>query len=593
MRTGNTYPQSRRPDLGRALAMSALVVGLVGAVLGFGATTSAVGAAPTWTKVHNFAGSYLRNVRFPTYSVGYAVGGANWYTDGLTKVAKTTDGGQTWTDQTLNDYAGWAKGLDCKDANTCFFSGNYAKLVRTTDGGTTWQKALVLPFNNGTYQGYLHSVTLTGDGNGLLAGATCYDPDTPGTANFARSLDGLQGNFTATGLAATNHYYCPVMGDIACPTAGTCYAAPSNAQVIRTTDNGNTWTFIPAQYWVPDEWYGVSCTDANTCWAAGARKTKIGTDPSGENIYSKAAILEFTQNGGASWTYQLSNVSNVRFWDIKMLDRTHGYAVGCDAGSYDFADRCLNGKGVVYRTDNGTTWTRMADFGAAELTGVEVRGLDDIFVVDFAGGIWHYYDAQVTATPTATNTPAGPPATATATSTPANTATPTTVPPTATRTATATNTAIPPTATATATRTATPTNTAIPPTATTTATSTNTPTETPGPANISGIAWHDDDGNGARNSSEAGLAGVKIELVRDGQIVAETVTGADGSYAFPELAGGSYTVLGEGAGWPVFASTPKEVTVTVSAGQSANVDFGAWNGWRVWLPIWLGGGALH
>jgi photosystem II stability/assembly factor-like uncharacterized protein len=331
----------------------------------------------------------------------------------LTKVAKTTDGGRTWSTQTLEDYAGWAKGLDCKDANTCFFGGNYAKLVRTTDGGSTWSKALIQPFNNGTYSGYLHALTLTGQGNSLLAGATCYDPDTPGTANFTRSLDGLAApGFSATGLAATNHYYCPVMGDIACPTPGVCYAAPSNAQVIRTTDNGDTWTYIPAQYWVREEWYGISCVDRDSCWAAGARKTKIGTDPSGEGIYRKDAIIEYTQDGGNNWYYQAVDVANVRFWDVKMFDRTHGYAVGCEANSYDYADRCINGRGVVYRTDNGVSWTRMADFGAAELMGVEVRGLDDIFVVDFAGSIWHYFveptptpSPTVTLTPTATLTP--------------------------------------------------------------------------------------------------------------------------------------------------------------------------------------------
>ncbi|MDP2990718.1 MAG: hypothetical protein Q8O57_09170, partial [Kiritimatiellota bacterium] len=156
------------------------------------------------------------------------------------------------------------------------------------------------------------------------------------------------------------HYYCPVMGDIACPEPGVCYAAPSNAQVIRTTDNGATWGDIPAQYWSPRSWYGVSCTDRNTCWAAGASRS--GGIPYG--------VIETTTDGGNTWIDQLNNQINVRFWDIKMADRYNGFAVGCD-GAYDSDDRCT-GQGVVYRTLYGSAWTRMATFTNSDVTNVAV-----------------------------------------------------------------------------------------------------------------------------------------------------------------------------------------------------------------------------
>ena len=99
---------------------------------------SVAAAAGTWTKVYSNPGSFWRAVRFPTPNVGYAVGGPDWSTAGPSRVAKTTDGGQTWVTHFRTGFNGWLKGLDCKDANTCFAVGQFAKFLRTTDGGTTW-----------------------------------------------------------------------------------------------------------------------------------------------------------------------------------------------------------------------------------------------------------------------------------------------------------------------------------------------------------------------------------------------------------------------------------------------------------------------
>ena len=345
-------------------------------------------AAGAWTKVYSYPATHWRMIRFPTQNVGYAVGGADWYTDGPSSVAKTTDGGQTWSIQLLTGFPDWLKGLDCKDANTCFASGNYAKLLRTTDGGATWVKGDMVPFNGRLYVGYIHSAAWTGKDNVVLGGGTCYDPAEPGTANFLRSPDGLAApKFYIYGRAATDHYYCPVFGDISCPSPGVCYAAPHSAQVIKTTDNGLTWSYVPTNYWRKEEWYGISCTDNNTCWAAGKDHDWSTWDPLG--------IIEVTRDGGATWTNQLSLIPGIRFWDIRMADATHGYAVGCQ-GTYDDTEHCT-GNGVVYRTGDGTNWALMRTF-SGDLTGVDVRGVDDIFVSAWNGDIWHYTSAPTAVT---------------------------------------------------------------------------------------------------------------------------------------------------------------------------------------------------
>ncbi|QSB17445.1 ABC transporter permease subunit [Natronosporangium hydrolyticum] len=68
----------------------------------------------------------------------------------------------------------------------------------------------------------------------------------------------------------------------------------------------------------------------------------------------------------------------------------------------------------------------------------------------------------------------------------------------------------------------------------------------PGPG-VSGLVWRDflrggEGTDGAVDPGEYGLPGVSVEALQGGTVVAETVTGADGSFAFPELAGGGYTV---------------------------------------------------
>ncbi|MDD4447611.1 MAG: SdrD B-like domain-containing protein, partial [Methanothrix sp.] len=57
-----------------------------------------------------------------------------------------------------------------------------------------------------------------------------------------------------------------------------------------------------------------------------------------------------------------------------------------------------------------------------------------------------------------------------------------------------------------------------------------------------GMKFEDLNGNGARDEGEPGLAGWTINLKSGDTIVATTTTGADGAYAFTEIAPGTYTV---------------------------------------------------
>lgn len=59
---------------------------------------------------------------------------------------------------------------------------------------------------------------------------------------------------------------------------------------------------------------------------------------------------------------------------------------------------------------------------------------------------------------------------------------------------------------------------------------------------ITDTIWSDTDNDGVKDAGEVGLAGVTVNLRANGGIIATAVTGADGSFTFPGLANGSYTL---------------------------------------------------
>ena len=62
------------------------------------------------------------------------------------------------------------------------------------------------------------------------------------------------------------------------------------------------------------------------------------------------------------------------------------------------------------------------------------------------------------------------------------------------------------------------------------------------PGRLGDFAWLDLDGNGLQDFGEGGIPGVKVELLRGGETVAETVTDQYGYYLFTEVYPAAYTL---------------------------------------------------
>jgi hypothetical protein len=226
-------------------------------------------------------------------------------------IAETTDGGKTWTDMTPASLPfSWAlTSIDCVSATTCWVAGFDSTgvapgitpvLGETTNGGANWTWFTNLPAitqydPNGTYA--LDAISCTSALACVAAGGLDYSDGlaqvistTDGGETWTRSSDptltGLQEIF---GLSCLN-------GSDGLPVCYAAAAATSAAGpvVISSADGGATWSGMET-YDNTGWMYSIACPDASHCWATGAGTT-VG--------------LVGTADGGSSWTAATSDTSN-------------------------------------------------------------------------------------------------------------------------------------------------------------------------------------------------------------------------------------------------------------------------------------------
>jgi hypothetical protein len=255
-------------------------------------------------------------------------------------VAKTINGGLTWTDVTPASWATatwWPNSIDCVSAKTCWLAGIDGKgvsqqdpaVAKTTDGGATWTTFTNLPTftssdRHGTYQ--LSAIScisalscVAGGGLNEFDGTATVISTTDGGVNWSRSADPA-----LAGLQQVMSLSC-LRGASGIPTCAAAGAAPKAAGpiVISSQDGGATWA--GAQTFDNTGWFSsISCVNVTHCWATGA-----GT----------SVALAGTSDGGASWS-----------------------SVTADTTNEDGRVSCLSVRVCVATTDNGL-WVTSDDGG--------------------------------------------------------------------------------------------------------------------------------------------------------------------------------------------------------------------------------------
>jgi hypothetical protein len=373
-----------------------LIVALAAASGGIllAAPSAAQPEAPTltWTQVHNAPGVFWYTIDFPTPLVGYALGGPDWNSAtngaGPVTLAKTTDGGQTWTNIAVPNTNRFMRGLACIDANRCWIIGaGSPRILYTANGGATWATGTIV---NSVWTGWLWSAGYSGVGTTIFAGTTGYADEPGRRANVLRATDGV--NFFGVVANDPREF---VIYDFSCPSPGVCYTAAKNTSFF-TSNDGASWTrkVVPT-----GRYYGIDCTDDLTCW-------QVGTADGGAN--GGPYFIYHTQNGGNNW--QLVSAPTApsgrpRFWNIDMLNAQNGYAVGCTNAPDPILETCT-GQGLLMRTTDGVNWQQVASPTSADIMDIKVISMDEVILLDWSGKIWRGVGGPPpTPTPTATPVP--------------------------------------------------------------------------------------------------------------------------------------------------------------------------------------------
>jgi hypothetical protein len=93
---------------------------------------------------------------------------------------------------------------------------------------------------------------------------------------------------------------------------------------------------------------------------------------------------------------------------------------------------------------------------------------------------------------------------------------------------------------------------------------------------ISGLVYNDDEGNGAFDNNDTGLADWKINLEQPtGAIIRIVTTSEDGKFAFTDLAAGEYTVSQVmQMGWKLIKPAEGKLAVTITSDNVSGIEFG-------------------
>jgi photosystem II stability/assembly factor-like uncharacterized protein len=286
----------------------------------------------------------LDAVSCPTTSVCTAVGGteggfAGFSVTGPGAVVNSTDGGATWTEQSLPADAGALGAISCASTSVCEALGTTTssnpEILGTTNGGTTWQdQAVPAGFGTGGQLSCPSTSDCTAVSGGTVIGTT--DGGTTWAAETVpagEDLDavactsttsctavGSDTNTSGPGIVATSDggniwtAQTPPSGSsgslisIACPSSATCIAlgwiVNQSFPIISTTDGGTTWT-MPGDISESPNVYELdqlACSSTTACVVVGEATVNDGP-----------GIVEATSNGGSTWATQSAPTSSLAF----------------------------------------------------------------------------------------------------------------------------------------------------------------------------------------------------------------------------------------------------------------------------------------
>ncbi|KAF5050625.1 Ycf48-like protein [anaerobic digester metagenome] len=238
----------------------------------------------------------------------------------LGEIYHTTDGGQTFTTQTTQNYTNAIHMLNSSEG----YAGGYnGRVYRTTDGGATWNVlgsiggtllSISFPPSSTTgycsgYSGRIYSITSSGVSS-MTSGVV---------ANLSSiSFPGSQG--WTCGEQVILRYNGSWLGDQSNPTESynaicminntTGWAVGDNGVIIKTTDGAN-WNYQANPDTSSRTLLDVFFLNANEGWAVG-----------------NSGVILHTTDGGTAWSIEGSGLTTNMLRAVQFTSSTNGYILG-------------------------------------------------------------------------------------------------------------------------------------------------------------------------------------------------------------------------------------------------------------------------
>lgn len=235
-------------------------------------------------------------------------------------ILRTTDGGQSWADQssaTTNSLFA----MQLLDPQSVTIAGEDGTILQTSDGGANWTNKSVVTLED------LMGIHFTSATNGIIVGTS---------GLIIRTTNG-GGTWTSPASGTSRTIRSVQFGD-----ANTGIAVGDSGLVLRTSDGGVSWQIRPPI--TTRRLNAIQFINPTTCFAVG----------------QTGAVVKST-DGGLNWTTQTA-FTTVELRSLQFLYNTYGWTSGANGA-------------VFQTTDGGTTWSASPGNPIAQANGQVLNGI--------------------------------------------------------------------------------------------------------------------------------------------------------------------------------------------------------------------------